>query len=74
MTPLTDRLWKYAERHFQRSGKTEFPTVARCARALRKRQAEVAQAVDDCEDLMLTSYFTHPEPPLGEHFVETFER
>ena len=71
---LTDKVWRYSERHFQRSGKTKFPTVAQVARSLKVKQCEVEQACEDSELLMLTSYNVRPAPTLGEHFVETFEK
>jgi hypothetical protein len=70
---IHERVWRYSERKFQKSGKTKFPTVAQVARALKIKQADVEQACEDSELLMLTSYNVRPEDPLGEHFVETFE-
>ena len=71
---IDERVWRYAERYFQRSGKEKFPTVARVARGLRITQSEVEQACEDSEYLMLTSYHVVPTPALGEYFVETFEK
>ena len=70
---LPRRVWRYSERYFQRSGRTEFPTVRQVARALKVKQTDVEQAIEDDRLLMLTSYNVIPRPTLGEHFVETFE-
>lgn len=67
----SERLYRYVERYFGKSGNTEFPTVRRVARALRWTQDHVELTIGDDERLMLTSYFTSPEPLLGEHFVES---
>lgn len=70
-----ERIWRYAERSFQKSGQTEFPTVQRVARAVRLTQQEIVDGIDDYpEFLMLTSYNTCPPQKLGEHFVETFPK
>lgn len=41
-----DRIFDYAERSFQRSGQTQFPTVRQVARACRCTQSTVQDAVD----------------------------
>ena len=66
------RVERYAERFFQQTDCTEFPTVRAVARALRIKQSEVEAAVegDPNSNLMLTSYFTFPKTPLGGHYVE----
>ena len=75
-TPNLDpqRVERYAERYFQRSGRTEFPTVRQVARALRLRQREVEMAVEDhpTSNLFLTMYNVEGGTPLGEQFVETY--
>jgi hypothetical protein len=65
---------RYAERYFQRSGRTEFPTVRQVAHALRLRVGEVEQAVDDSDGTMALAYW-HVEwtEPLGGHFVEVYD-
>lgn len=67
-----DRIIRFARRFHARSGGTEFPTVRRVSSALSLKQSIIT---DECfvEPLMLTAYFTLPEPPLGEHFVEICE-
>lgn len=67
-----DRIERYVERFFQRSGRTEWPEVRRVARALRLRQAEVELAVDSHDNLQLTTY-DGQDDPLGDHLVETLE-
>lgn len=69
---LVARIEGYVERAFQRSGRTAFPTVRQVARALRLRQGEVEDLVDDSDRLFLTSYFVAPPDPLGDHFVESY--
>lgn len=73
---LHDRVYRYAERKFQKSGMTTFPTVRQVARALKVTQVEVQDAVTGDPEccLMLTSYDCSPPQPLGDHFVETFEK
>ena len=66
-----DRAYRYAERYFQRSGCTEYPTVRQCGRALKMRQSDLLEAIEGHE-LMFTSYYhTEVEPPTGDRFVET---
>ena len=43
----------YAERSFQRSGRTQFPTVRQVARACRMRQREVEQVCEDTGEACL---------------------
>jgi hypothetical protein len=43
---MEQRIIEYAERYFQRSGMTEFPTVRQVARACRCSHADVEAAVD----------------------------
>ena len=73
---LHERVYRYAERKFQESGKTTFPTVRQVACALKVTQSAIQEAVDDepYGDLMLTSFYTEIPEPLGDHFVETFEK
>lgn len=67
------RLFRYVERFFARAQQTEWPTVQHAARSLGWTQARVEQAIEGDPDqrLFLSSYFTRPEPKLGEHFVES---
>lgn len=67
------RIWVYAEGYFQRSGKTEFPTVRMVAKSLRIRQVEVEEAINDDPYgvLMLTHYNTEVPAPIGDWYVET---
>ena len=68
-----DRLLTAVERYFKRMGSTEFPTVRRMSRTLRWSFARILQAVADSDDRMFTtSHNTSPEPPVGEHYVETY--
>jgi hypothetical protein len=71
-----DRIIRYVERMFQRSGCTEFPTVRQIARALRLRQSEVWEWADgsygnDNQHLMVSYYNVEWEAPIGDWFVET---
>ncbi len=50
------RIIDCAERMFQRSGQTEFPSVRRVARACRIRQSEVETACDDTGFACLQGY------------------
>jgi hypothetical protein len=43
---LHDKILACAERHFQRSGQTEFPTVRLVARRCRCRQSDVQEMVE----------------------------
>ena len=70
-TEETQRVYRYAERYLHRSGHTEFPTVRKCARALRMRQHEIEEAVESTEHMFLSYYHTEHEAPLGDWFVET---
>jgi hypothetical protein len=69
-----DRLFRYVERFFERAKKTEWPTVRQIARAFGWTQQRVEDAVEGDPEgrTFMTSYFTRPEPPLGEHFVESY--
>ncbi len=69
-----DRLFGYVERFFARTKHTEWPTVRQVARALGWRQRRVEEACDGDPDgrLFTSSYFAWSEPPLGEHFVESY--
>lgn len=74
-----DRLYWYAERHFQRhNGKNmaPWPTVRKASKALRWSQAKVVEVIEGCGtgDMFLSSYFVRPPDPIAEHFVETFRR
>lgn len=73
MKILPERIEAYAERFFQRSGRTEFPEVRRVAKRFRVPQAAVEQAVEDHDNLMLTSWNTEVPEPLGFHFVEVVD-
>jgi hypothetical protein len=70
------RLAGYVEKFFSRSGQTQWPTVRQVARALGWRQSRVEETCDGDSDglLFLSSYFTTPEPTLGEHFVERLSK
>lgn len=68
-----DRLWNYAERFFQRAGKTQWPTVRQCAKSLRWPHARVIDAVESSEYLMLTYYNVAWRVADGARFVETLE-
>lgn len=66
---LLDRLLLYVRRYCGRKP-GEYPTVRQAARALNVGQRDIESAVDDHEDLELTSYFTNPPQLLGDHFIE----
>ena len=65
-------VWSYAETRFQKSGKTEFPTVRQVAMSLRIKQGNVVEASEDCEFIMITEYNCEPRMRIGDKFVETF--
>jgi hypothetical protein len=69
-----DRVFRYVERFFARTGKTQWPTVRQITRAFGWSQARLQDAIDGDpqERLFTSSYFATPEPPLAEHFVESF--
>lgn len=73
-TPNRDpqRVERYAERYFQRSGQHDWPTVRQAARSLKLRQSEIEQAVDDNENLDLTYWYVQgiDRVPIGDWFVE----
>jgi len=67
-----DRLYRYAEAFFQRSDRTEFPTVRTAARSLRWTHARVIAAVEgDPDSRMFTSSYGLGSTPEGDLFVET---
>ena len=72
MEHLHERIARYVERSFQKSGMTEFPTVRQVARALGLRQGLVEAAIDDDPTgrLMLTFWYAEDQR-LGDHFMET---
>lgn len=70
---LGSRIERIAEKRFQASGRTRFPTVREMARSLRVSQADIELAVDDHPNLELTSYLTAPPTPLGDCFVEVID-
>ena len=67
------RIEQYVERRYQRSGGTAFPTVREVARAFGVRRVAVEEAVEEHDNLILTSYFARFPAPLGDHFVETID-
>jgi hypothetical protein len=50
-----------------------WPTVRQAARSLGWTQQRIEDACDGDPDylLSLSSYLTVPEPPLGDHFIES---
>lgn len=75
MGNLSEKLWNYAEKKFQESGKTQFPTVRECAKAMNCRQSDIVRAIEDSELLMQTQWnIPHFDDKLGDHLVETFEK
>lgn len=73
MKTLADRIEAYAERYFQRSGRTEWPEVRRVAKRFNRPQAVIEQAAEDHDNLMLTSWNTEVPEPLGSAFVEVVD-
>ncbi len=69
-----DRVFRYVESFFEKAKKTAWPTVRQVTRALHWSQARLQDAIDGDpqERLFTSSYFTLPEPPLAEHFVESY--
>lgn len=70
MSDLASQIAGYAFRYWKRHGMTEWPSVARTARALGVRQSEIEEASNGYDDFQLTQYYCHPPQPLGEHSVE----
>lgn len=67
------KLYKYVEDFFARTGNTEWPTIRQTARSLKISQKEVAQLVEDHDDLF-TSYYNvegRHKLPLGDFFIES---
>jgi len=56
MLTLAERIIKEAERRFQLSGQTAFPTVREVARSCRCRQRDVEQACEDTQLACLQGY------------------
>ncbi len=69
-----ERLYAYVESYFARHQQTEWPTVRRIAKSLGWTQMRVQEAIDGDPDgrCFTSSYFVAPDPPFGEHFVESF--
>lgn len=65
------RVRECVERHFQRSGQTDWPTVRQVARRCRMLQSDVQQIAEDSDDICLSRCNTEHEPPLGDWYVET---
>lgn len=65
-----DRVIRYAERYFQRSGRTEWPDVRKVAKALRMRQSQVSEIVEQDDDMCLSYYNVEWEVPLGDYYVD----
>lgn len=69
---LGDRVERYVERWFQRSGKTEFPTARQVAKAMRCRIADILELADgDHENLQRTHFSVNYRVPPGDWFIET---
>lgn len=68
-----ERIERYVERRFQKSGRTEFPTVRQVARALNLRVSEISEIADAGDNLMLTYYNIKgwSSVPKGDWFIET---
>lgn len=47
------RIARYIEGYFYRSGRTEFPTIRRIAKSLRMRQVNVLDIVDGTDGFMV---------------------
>jgi hypothetical protein len=70
-----DRLALYTARYFARHRRERWPTVRQAARSLRWTIPRTIGAVagDPHDRMYETSYYTYPEPPLGEHYIELWE-
>ena len=70
----SDRVARYAEAYFQRHHKEEWVTIRRAAKSLGWTQDRVVDAIEgDPENRTFTSsYFGGDDPPIGEHFIETW--
>lgn len=67
-----ERVVRYVERRFAASRWTAYPTVREVARAIGLTFVEVETVASSGDgNLQLTSYYTEPPEPLGDHFVET---
>lgn len=53
-----ERVWRYAEKYFQRHHKTKFPSVRRVAKSIGMKQGDVLEACYGDPDgaLILTGY------------------
>ena len=73
---MSERVWRYVERRFARSGNTAWPSVREAARALGCRQGEIEEAVYNDERLFLSYYFTQEYAngslPLGDYLIESY--
>jgi hypothetical protein len=69
MNEDAERLTAYVRRVFKRSKGACWPSVKQAARALGWIQTRVVDAVYDADYLDTESYFTVPEPPIGEHEI-----
>lgn len=63
-----DRLFRYVQRVFFRSGRTKFPTVRDAARALRWRYSEVTAAVEGDPDTRM--FFRGGDNDSGAQRIE----
>jgi hypothetical protein len=69
----SDLLHALVQRHFERTGRSEFPTVQRVQRTLRWSYKRILQAIaDDPCRLFTTSHKDSSEPSLGRHYVEIY--
>lgn len=68
-----DRLHHYVERFFAAHAQEEWPTVRHVARAFGWTHRQIEDAIDGDPDgrMFTSSYFVKPDPPFGEHFIET---
>ena len=69
------RVERYVERFFQRHECTQFPTCRQVAKALRMRNADVMQEVEDNDNLQTTYWNVgwYERVPDGDRFIETLE-
>jgi hypothetical protein len=73
-TKHAKRVRDFAEKFFQDSGQTEWPTFRTVAYRLKLSQAQVQEFCNEgIYGLMETQYNVSPADPLSNHFVEVCE-
>lgn len=69
---LAELIERSAERHFQRSGRTEFPTVRQVAKRLHAKIVDVYSEVDQSDRMCLEYWNVAWEVPRGDWHIYVF--